>query len=83
MSFHNELVFTEAKEQVERILEASDPDEVATRIEQIASLGPDMCMSAMMIFYFKAKKLAEGVSGVELANSNPPARLYLPPGVNP
>ena len=80
MGLYNELVFTEAIEQVEAILASSNSDEISTRIEQLVS-NPDLAMSAMMIFVFKIKKVAEGVTGVELANARPTVNdLILPPG---
>lgn len=80
MGVYNELVFTEAIEQVEAILASSNSDEISTRIEQLAS-NRDLAMSAMLIFVFKIKKVAEGVTGVELANTRPSVHdLILPPG---
>lgn len=80
--FRNEIIFTEAKEAVEAILASRNAEEIGHRIE-VLSMSPDHAQAAMMIFVFKVHGVAEGVSGVELANTHPMPRLYLPPGVNP
>lgn len=78
---YNELVFTEAVEQVERILETQSSDEIADRIERICP-HPDLSMAVIMLLVFKAKGVAVDATGIELANSRPTfADLILPPGV--
>lgn len=82
MGFYNELVFTEAISNVEAILATDNADEISSRIEHLA-IQPDLAMSAMMIFVFKLKKVAEGITGVELTNIRPSiSDLILPPGVH-
>lgn len=80
---YNELVFTEALEQVEAIMATHNADEIGDRIERLAQY-PDLAMSAMMILVFKAKGVdTSHFNGVELANTQPNIRdLILPPGVN-
>lgn len=79
---YNALMFTEAIEQLNKILEITDSDEVCDRIERLAQ-HPDLAMPSMMLLYFKVKGIdISTMNGVELANTRPTiADLILPPGV--
>jgi hypothetical protein len=79
---YNTLVFTDAIEHVEKILETPDIDEACDRIERI-SQTPDLAMACFMLFYMKSKGIdTSHLTGAELANTQPSiANLILPPGV--
>lgn len=79
---YNTLIFSEALEHVEKILETPDVDEACDRIEKI-SVSPDLAMACFMLFYMKAKGVdTSQLTGAELANSQPSiANLILPSGV--
>lgn len=79
---YNTIIFSEALEQVEKILETPDIEEACDRIEKI-SATPDLAMACFMLFYMKAKNVdTSHLTGAELANTQPSiANLILPPGV--
>lgn len=82
MGIYNDLVFTEALEQVELILLTESTDEIADRLEYIAPRS-DLAMACMMLLVIKAKGGdISGMNGVEIANLQPTIQdLILPPGV--
>lgn len=82
MPFYNELIFTEAIEQVEALVASENVDEIGSRIEQIAGI-PDLAQSCLMLLLMKAKGVDTTTkTGVELANAQPTVMdLILPPGV--
>jgi hypothetical protein len=81
-TFYNDLVFTEALEQVEAIMTTQSSDEIANRLENIVSY-PDLAHVCLMLLIMRAKGVdTANMNGVELANTKPTiADLILPPGV--
>lgn len=79
MSIYNSLVFSEAIDQVQAILESQDSDDVATRLEYIAN-NEDLAISCLMLLVIKLKGGdISGMTGVEIANIKPTiADLVLP-----
>lgn len=84
MSFFNELIFTEALEYVDKILESKNPDHVSDMLELIAP-NKNLALSCMFLFVLKIQGVdISKLNGVELANTRPTfANLILPPGVKP
>lgn len=82
MGLHNELVFTEAIEQVEALCASQNSDEIGTRIEQIAGI-PDLAQACLMLLLFKVHGVdTKELNGISLANPKfGIADLVLPPGV--
>lgn len=83
MGIYNDMIMTEALEQVRAICSTQSSDEIATRLEQVAQ-GPDLALAVMSILVMKLKGAdLDQVNGIELANIIPTiADLILPPGVN-
>lgn len=82
MGIYNDLIFTEALEQVELILLSENTDEISDRLEKIAP-HKDLAMACLMLLVIKAKGGdISGMNGVEIANLQPTIKdLILPPGV--
>lgn len=82
MGIYNDLIFTEALDQVIAICSTKSTDEIADRLEKIAA-SPDLALSVMGLLVMKLKGAdLSGTTGVELANVMPTiADLILPPGV--
>lgn len=81
MGIYNDLIFTEALEQVELILLTDNTEEIATRLETIAP-HEDLAMACLMLLVIKAKGGdISNMTGVEIANLQPTIKdLILPPG---
>jgi hypothetical protein len=82
MGVRNDLIFTEAMEQVEALVASNSSDEIGTRIEQIVK-SEDLAMVCLMLLTMKAKGVDTLThTGVELANLKPTILdLILPAGV--
>lgn len=82
MGVYNDVVFTEAVEQVGALIDSDNSDEIATRIEEI-SKQKDLALVCLMPLVMKAKGIDIGdTTGVEMANTQPSIMdLILPPGV--
>lgn len=80
--FYNTLIFSEAIEQVEKMVASSDVEEVCDRLEEI-SKNRDLALATLMLLYMKLKNVdTTQFTGAELANSQPSFQdLILPPGV--
>jgi hypothetical protein len=82
MTLRDEVIFTEAVEQVEAIMASESSDEIATRLEQISKIE-DLALACLMLLVLKAKGHEVNETGVELANTQPTFHdLILPPGVS-
>lgn len=81
MGLYNDLIFTEAVEQVCALLDTTNPDEVTHRIEELAK-DHELSMVCMMLLYLKTKGVdISQINGIELANIQPTiADLIIPPG---
>lgn len=82
MGLRNELIFTEALDQVEALCSSQSADEIQTRLEQI-SVVPDLAQVCMMLLLLKTKGAdTTQMNGIDLANPKlGVSDLLLPPGV--
>lgn len=82
MGLRNELIFTEAMDQVEAICSSTSADEIQTRMEQISTI-PDLAQACLMLLFLKVKGAdTSKMTGIELANPKlGVSDLVLPPGV--
>jgi hypothetical protein len=82
MGVYNDWVFTEAIDQVESLVVANNPEEIASRLEAIAG-NQDLSHACLMLLVMKAKGIDTSTkTGIELANAKPGILdLILPPGV--
>lgn len=71
MGLYNDVMFTEALEQVEALVSSDNANEISTRIEKIVAI-PDLSMICMMILTLKARGVdTSSMTGIELANVQP------------
>lgn len=82
MGVYNDVMFTEAIDQVEALIASTSADEIGERIEQIAHVE-DLAQICLMLLIMKAKGIdTSGASGISLANPAYSVRdLILPPGL--
>lgn len=82
MGVYNDVVFTDALEQVEALTTTDNADEITTRIEQIAAF-PDLAIACLGLFVLKSRGAdLTTMNGIEIANIQPSiADLIIPPGV--
>jgi hypothetical protein len=67
----NELIFTEAVEQVQAILASQSSDEISDRLEAIVKIE-DLALACFMLLAMKAKGIdISEANGIELANPIP------------
>lgn len=81
MGIYNDLIFTEALDQVKAILNETDQDRLADRLELIA-VNQDLALGCLflLILHIRGVDLSE-LNGVSLANVQPSFRdLILPEG---
>lgn len=83
MGVYNDVVFTDALEQVQALTTTDNADEIATRIEQIAAL-PDLAIACLGLLVLKSRGAdIASMNGIEIANIQPTiADFILPPGVS-
>lgn len=82
MGVYNDVIFTEAVEQVEALITSNSSDEIGTRIEQIAKFE-DLSMICLMLLTMKVKGVDTSTkTPLELANPVMTIHdLILPEGV--
>lgn len=82
MPIYNDLVFTEAIEQVEALIASNNADEITDRMQQIVK-SRDLALGCLMLLVLRVKGVdTSGMTGVALAATQPSIRdLVLPPGV--
>lgn len=68
MGIYNDVMFTEAFEQVEALIASDNSDEIGTRIEQIAK-QENLAMICLMLLTMKAKGVdTDSKTPLELSN---------------
>lgn len=79
MGIYNDLIFTEALDQVKAILAETDQDRLADRLELIA-VNQDLSLSCLFLFvlHIRGVDLSE-LNGVTLANVQPTMRDFILP----
>jgi len=71
MGLLNELIFTEAVEQVQAILTSQSSDEISDRLEAIVKIE-DLALACLMLLAMKAKGIdISDANGIEMANAQP------------